>query len=177
MSHASFFMLLGPCPLFPLLDCDAYDCKMVVFVSWLRLCDLTGSHSGAEAALLFLVIPTRQMCWGEVDTDLHDSYVHMNNKENKEQHNYDSFLHACCVSEFQEIKPHFKRNIYFRLEEAELLLKEFQAESGPVLSSVLDPSPDLCLSRLQGLFASTLPYLSRWRIPMGIGFYFMYLGS
>ena len=58
----------------------------------------------------------------EVDTVLHDSSVHMNNNENKEQHHYDSFLHACYVSEFQEIKPHFKKNIYFRLEEAELLL-------------------------------------------------------
>lgn len=69
-------------------------------MSWLRLCDLTGSHS-EQAALLFLVIPTkRQIAEEEVDTVLHDSYVHMNNNENKEQHHYDSFLHACYVSEF-----------------------------------------------------------------------------
>ena len=50
-------------------------------------------------------------------------YVHTNNNENnKEQYNDGPLLHAYYFSEFQQIKPHFKKNTYCRHEEAEVLI-------------------------------------------------------
>ena len=81
----------------------------------------------------------------EVDTALRDSYVHMNNNENKEHYIYDSFLHACYVSEFQEIKPHFKKNIYSRLGGAELLIANlWQSQDLSLLLSWIHPQISIC---------------------------------
>lgn len=48
-------------------------------------------------------------------------YVHANkNENNNKQYNYYSLLHAYYVSEFQEVKPHFKKNTCFRQRETEV---------------------------------------------------------
>lgn len=129
----------------PLLDRDAY-----VTAKWWCLwagwdCVIWQAVTLSKLLSCSLWYQQGKCAEGEVDTDSHDSYVHMNNKENKEQHNYDSFLHACYVSEFQEIKPHFKRNIYFRLEEAELLLANlWQSQDLSLVLSWIHPQISVC---------------------------------
>lgn len=147
LGHESceLFHVAWPMPSLPLC--------LTVMLTWLQ--------NGGVCELAETVWSDRQSLWASwsspvpCDTNkanvlrggrhwFHDSYVHMNNKENKEQHNYDSFLHACCVSEFQEIKPHFKRNIYFRLEEAELLLENLWESDSSLVLSWIHPQIPVC---------------------------------